>query len=348
MADLNDGRVDLRRSRGRFIAFGLVAALLFVALGGRLFQLQVVNGEVYASRVAADRTVEVPEPAPRGLIFDREGRPVAVNAPAWTVNVRPADLPPAQRGRILRRVAEITGADARTLRNRLDAFQGSPYDLVPVKRGIGRTAALLLGEEAQLLPGIVVQVAPVRQYLDDTGVVNGELLSQILGYTGPVTREDWARLQDRGYLRDDPIGKAGVEASFEDELRGEYGARLLERDASGRLLQVIETIREPEPGTNLMLTVDARAQRLATQALTWGMEVAGVSQGVVAVMNPQSGEILALVSLPTYDNNKFATGISAADFNVYLADPDRPLRNHAISDIYPPGSTYKLVTGIAA
>ena len=348
MADLNDGRVDLRRSRGRFIAFGLVAVLLFVALGGRLFQLQVVNGEVYAGRVAADRTVEVPVPAPRGLIFDREGRPVVVNVPAWTVNVRPADLPPAQRGRILRRVAEITGADARTLRNRLDAFQGSPYDLVPVERGIGRTAALLLGEEAQLLPGIVVQVAPVRQYLDDTGVVNGELLSQILGYTGPVTREDWARLQDRGYLRDDPIGKAGVEASFEDELRGEYGARLLERDASGRLLQVIETIREPEPGTNLMLTVDARAQRLATQALTWGMEVAGVSQGVVAVMNPQSGEILALVSLPTYDNNKFATGISAADFNVYLADPDRPLRNHAISDIYPPGSTYKLVTGIAA
>ena len=107
-------------------------------------------------------------------------------------------------------------------------------------------------------------------------------------------------------------------------------------------------MREPEPGTNLMLTIDAETQRLATQALTWGMDVADVSQGVIAVMNPQTGEILAMVSLPAYDNNKFAAGISVEDFNVYLSDPDRPLRNHAISDIYPPGSTFKLVTGIAA
>ena len=123
---------------------------------------------------------------------------------------------------------------------------------------------------------------------------------------------------------------------------------MVERDASGRLLDVIETIREPEPGTNLMLTIDADMQRLATQALTWGMDVADVSQGVTAVMNPQTGEILAMVSLPAYDNNKFAAGISADDFAVYLSDPNKPLRNHAISDIYPPGSTFKLVTAIAA
>jgi penicillin-binding protein 2 len=97
-----------------------------------------------------------------------------------------------------------------------------------------------------------------------------------------------------------------------------------------------------------MLTIDGEIQRDATRALTWGMNAANVSQGVTIVMNPQTGEILAMVSLPAYDNNKFASGISVDDFNVYLADPDRPLRNHAISDIYPPGSTYKLVTGIAA
>jgi penicillin-binding protein 2 len=111
---------------------------------------------------------------------------------------------------------------------------------------------------------------------------------------------------------------------------------------------VIETVQEPMPGTNLMLTIDAEVQRLAEQALRWGMDAADVSQGVTVVMNPQTGEILAMVSLPAYDNNKFASGISVEDFNVYLADPNRPLRNHAISDIYPPGSTYKLVTGIAA
>ena len=348
MADLNDGRVDLRRSRGRFIAFSVAAALLLMGLGGRLFQLQVVNGDVYAGRAAADRTVEVPIPAARGLIFDREGRPMAVSVPSWTVKVRPADLPAADRFRVIARVAELTGADRRTLRARLEAFNGSPFDLVPIQRGVGRAAALLIGEEAEDLPGVEIAVEPIREYLDETGEPGGLLLSHVIGYTGPIDREELDALEVDGYLRDDVIGKAGVEASFEDALRGTYGAQLVERDASGRQLKVVETIREPVAGRNLMLTIDADVQRLATQALTWGMEVAGVSQGVTVVMNPQTGEILAMVSLPAYDNNKFAGGISTEDYGVYLADPDRPLRNHAISDIYPPGSTYKLVTGIAA
>jgi penicillin-binding protein 2 len=348
MADLNDGRVDLPRSQSRFIAFSVIAALLLVALGGRLFHLQIVNGEVYSGRAAADRTVEVPIPAPRGLIFDRAGRPVAVSIPSWTVKVRPADLPPGERFRVLARVAEITGADRAAMRARLEAFSGSPYDLVPVERGVSREAALLIGEEAERLPGIVMAVEPIRQYLDETGAPGGQLLSHVAGYTGPITRDELEAPEWQGYLRDDVIGKAGVEASYEATLRGTYGRQLVERDASGRQLKVVDTIQAPTPGTNLMLTIDAEMQREATQALTWGMEVADVSQGVTVVMNPQTGEILAMVSLPAYDNNKFAGGISTEDFNVYLADPDKPLRNHAISDIYPPGSTYKLVTGIAA
>ena len=348
MADLNDGRLDLRRSRGRFVAFGVVAALLFTALGGRLFQLQVVSGDEYARRAAADRSVEVAIPAPRGLVFDRAGRPLAVNTPSWTVKVRPADLPAEDRLRVLARISQLTDVGIAVLRDRLDAFRGSPFDLVPVLRGIDREAALIIGEEAGSLPGVVVEVEPIRRYLDETGAPNGSLMAHIVGYTGPVSPDELAELEGDGYLRDDVIGKAGVEASFENELRGTYGAERVERDASGRLTKVIETVRDPEPGTNLALTIDAETQRLATDALTWGMDVAGVSQGVTVVMNPQTGEILAMVSLPSYDNNKFAAGISTEDFNVYLTDPDRPLRNHAISDIYPPGSTYKLVTGIAA
>jgi len=348
MADLNDGRVDLRRSRGRFVAFGVAAVLVFTALGGRLFQLQVLGGEDYARRAAADRTVEVPIPAPRGLVFDRQGRAVAVNTPSWTVKVRPADLPEHDRRRVLARVARLTDVRASVLDARLSAFQGSPFDLVPVLRGVDREAALIIGEESESLPGVVVEVDAVREYLDERGAANGELLAHILGYTGPISRDELAARPSSGYLRDDVIGKTGIEASFEHELRGTYGARLVERNASGRLQEVIETIREPEPGTNLMLTIDADMQRLAETALTWGMDVARVSQGVTIVMNPQTGEILAMVSLPAYDNNLFARGISTDDYNVYLTDPDRPLRNHAIADIYPPGSTYKLVTAIAA
>ncbi|HTE65462.1 MAG TPA: penicillin-binding transpeptidase domain-containing protein, partial [Candidatus Binatia bacterium] len=125
-------------------------------------------------------------------------------------------------------------------------------------------------------------------------------------------------------------------------------SQLFERDASGRPVKVIRTLSDPEPGKNLMLTVDARMQRVATDALRWGMEAVGVEQGVTIVMNPQTGEILAMVSLPAYDNNKFAAGISADDYAIYLADEAKPLRNHAIADIFPPGSTFKLVTGLAA
>lgn len=348
MADLNEGRLDLPRSRARFISFGVAAALLFTVLGARLFQLQVVSGDRYAAEAVAIRTVEVPIRSPRGLVFDRQGRPVVVNVPSWTVKVRPADLPDTGVGRVLRRVARLTGADARALQNRLEAFQGSPFELVPLERGISRQAALMIGEQAEALPGVVVEVDPVRRYLNERGDADGRLLSHALGYVGPVNLTEYQELADAGYLRDDLIGRAGIEATFEEELRGTYGMELMERDAQGRPIKTIETLVEPQTGKNLMLTIDSRMQRIATKSLQWGIKAVGLEQGVTVVMNPQTGEILAMVSLPAYDNNKFAAGISAEDYGVYLNDPARPLRNHAIADIFPPGSTFKLVTGLAA
>jgi penicillin-binding protein 2 len=350
MADLNEGRVDLPRSRPRFIAFTLSAALLFTMLGGRLFQMQVLNGTLYADRAAAARTVDVPIKAPRGLIFDRTGRPVAVNIPSWTVDAIPADLPVKDDAReaVLTRVATTAGAKLATLTDRLKAYHGSPYDHVPLLRAITREQALLLAEAADDLPGISIEVNPVREYLDETGKVDGSLLAHLIGYTGPVSQDQLKALTAKGYLPDDAIGKDGVEATYEDVLRGTYGKEQVERDAAGRPIKVVSTSQQPVAGHNLMLTIDARLQRMATDALTWGMQAAGVKQGVTIVLNPQTGEILAMVSLPNYDNNKFATGISAADFRSYVSNPNQPLRNHAISDIYPPGSTFKLVTGTAA
>jgi penicillin-binding protein 2 len=348
MADLNEGRLDLPRSRARFIAFAVASALVLSVLGARLFHLQVVRGEEYAAQATRARTIEIPVRAPRGLVFDREGRSLVVNVPSWTVKVRPADLPATGTGRILRRVAELTGSSASLLRQRIDAFRGSPYDLVPIERGVTREAALIIGEEADTLPGVVVEVDPVRRYLDDRGETNGPMLSHVLGYTGPINLDEFRDLSDDGYLRDDVIGRAGIEASFEAALRGTYGAELWERDASGRAVKSLETVQEAVAGKNLMLTLDARMQRVATDALRWGMKAVGVEQGVTIVMNPQTGEILAMVSLPAYDNNQFAVGISADEYQAYLDNPAKPLRNHAIADIYPPGSTFKVVTGLAA
>jgi penicillin-binding protein 2 len=348
MADLNDGRLDLPRSRPRFIAFGIVAVVLFGALTGRLFQLQILEGDFYTEQATATRTLEVAVPAARGLIFDRAGRPIAENVPSWTVKIRPADLPAGERAAVTARLASLVNVDASEIRAIVDAYRGSPYDLLPVARGVSRETALLIGEQAASLPGVKVEVEPVRRYLDETGAVNGSLLSHIVGYTGPVDERELIELEADGYLPDDVIGRAGVEASFEAVLRGRYGLEVVERDAAGRTGEVIETVSEPVAGTNLMLTIDAGVQRMAEDALRWGMEAADVSQGVTIVMNPQTGEILAMVSLPAYDNNKFAAGISPSEYAVYLNDPTRPLRNHAISDIYPPGSTYKLVTALAA
>jgi len=273
-----------------------------------------------------------------------------VNLPSWTLYARPADLPKdaQQLGAVLSRVATLSGVQAAVLRGRLAVFNGSPFDLVPLAHDLSRDASLLIGEEHQQLPGISVGAVATRQYLDEAGAVDGALLSPLVGYTGPVSQGELRNLASRGYLRDDAIGRDGVEATYESELRGTYGSALWERDASGRAVKVLEKVRDPVPGKNLMLTIDARLQRLATQTLEWGLKAAGVAQGVTIVMNPQTGEILAMVSLPTYDNNKFAAGISPADYAAYLADPTKPLRNHAISDIYPPGSTFKLVTGLGA
>ncbi len=349
MADL-DAKATPLPSRARFVAASVAAVLVFGVLGGRLFQLQVVDGARYAARAEAARTVEVPIRAPRGLLFDREGRPLAVNTPSWTLYARPADLPTIEstRSAVLARAAQLSGVPVSVLRQRLAAFSGSPFDLLPLGHDISRDAALLIGEEQEQLPGITVGAEATRQYLDETGAPNGELLSHLVGYTGPVSRGELADLTALGYLRDDSIGRDGVESSFEAALRGTYGSELLERDAAGRPVKVLQRLSDPVPGKNLMLTVDARMQRIATETLEWGLKAAGVAQGVTIIMNPQTGEILAMVSLPTYDNNKFAAGISTTDFAAYLADPTKPLRNHAIADIYPPGSTFKLVTGLAA
>lgn len=347
MTTLRGAGAATHPSAARFAIFGLATALLLASLATRLFQLQVGDVSVAAAPPAA-RSAELPLPAPRGLLFDREGRRVAVNVASWTVSVHPAELPVTEHNRVLRRIAEVTGARFLTLRDSLARHPASSADPVRLLRGIPREAALLLIEETPRLPGVSVAVEPMRRYLDDTGSASGELLAHVVGYIGPVTEDDLERLAPGAYRHDDLVGKMGVEAAFEDLLRGSDGSMLVERDATGETADVVQTLRPAEPGTNLMLTVDARMQRLATEALAWGVEAAGVRQGATVVMDPQTGAILAMVSLPSYDTNLFAQGIGRGAFEAYVADMDGPLRNHAISDIHPPGSTYKLVTGIAA
>ena len=202
--------------------------------------------------------------------------------------------------------------------------------------------ARIVSESVDELPGVDVSVDTVREYPD------GPLLSQVVGYTGAIDGGTYDRLKPKGYLADDIIGKAGVEASFESALRGTYGKELVERDATGRDVQVLRTLQQAVPGASLTLTIDKTIQKEATAALKWGMRAAGLKRGVFIVMNPQTGEVLALVSLPTYDNNLFSGGISSKDFRRLVENKNEPLTNQAVQGNFPPGSTYKLVTGTGA
>jgi penicillin-binding protein 2 len=337
-----DGRPVRDRRVIRFVAFGVAVILGIGALTARLFYLQIANGAQFAVLAQSNRTVLRPIVSPRGLIYDRNGTVLVSNVPSWTIKIRPADLPFSQRDEVAQRLARLIGMDPAEIIATIDANPGSRFDLLRVAQDVPEATARLIAEARFDLPGVEVVVEARREY------PTGPLLSQIIGYTGPVTAEQLPDLREEGYLPDDLIGKAGVEAVYETALRGTYGAESVERDASGRRLQVLETVRDAEPGSSLTLTLDTVQQEYAEKALRWGMDEIGMTRGVVIAMNPQTGEILAMVSLPTYDNNLFAGGISNAEFSALLEDPDKPLINHAINAHYPPGSTYKLVAGTGA
>ncbi|CAN5790887.1 penicillin-binding protein 2 [soil metagenome] len=324
----------------RFIVFALIIALVVTALGLRLFTLQIVSGGYYADLARENRIRLQPVRAPRGLIFDRTGRQLVDNVATFAVKARPADLPFSQRPAVIERLATLLGIPAEDITEALDRAATNRFELANVASGVPEEIALIIREEHLELPGVEVVVEPQREY------PYGELVAHVLGFTGAVTPDELARLGSLGYLHDDTIGKQGVETTFEEVLRGEYGVEQIEVDARGEAVRLLRTLQPAEPGDSLELTIDVDIQRDAETALRWAMDLVGLEQGVVMVMNPQTGEILAMVSLPSYDNNLFSDGISTADYQALLNAPGAPLRNHAISDHIPPGSTYKLVTGV--
>ena len=337
--DYLDRRVEPARRLSRFLVFGLAVVIALSALTARLFYLQIANGVEFTAMAEQNRTALEAIRAPRGLIFDRDGRPLVTNAAMYSVKVRAADIPEERRDEVVERLAALLAMDIADINAAIDANPGSRFDLVRVAEDVDEATAGIIAESRTELPGVEVVVEATRSY------PQGPLLAQILGYTGPVSAEQLEDLRDDGYLPDDWLGKSGVEAQYETDLRGVYGLESVARSPSGRRGDVLRTIRDAEPGNSLTLTIDVEEQKHAEKALKWAMKSIGMKRGVVIVMNPQTGEVIAMVSLPTYDNNDFARGISNADFKKLIEDPDKPLTNHAVQAHYPPGSTYKLVAG---
>jgi penicillin-binding protein 2 len=340
---VNESMLSHNRERDRrpirFVVFGIITVIVFGLLTTRLAYLQITNGTQLAAKAESQRTADEAIPATRGLIYDRKGRLLVRNVATWAVKITPSELPFSQRDDVATKLADLLDMDKADILATIDSAPGSRFDPVRIAQDIPERTARVVSESSDTLPGVSVAVETRREYPD------GPLMAQILGYTGPIDGPTYTKLKAAGYLPDDLIGKTGIESTFESQLRGTYGIQVVEKDATGKDVQVLANKQGAIPGASLTLTIDRTIQREATRALKWGMKAAGLKRGVFIVMNPQTGEVLALVSLPTYDNNLFARGISAKAFKKLLNDKNKPLTNHAVQAHYPPGSTFKLVTG---
>ena len=327
----------------RFIAIAMAIVVVFTGLSVRLWDLQVVNGARYRTLAEQNRLLRLPVEAERGMIVDRNGKVLARNLPGFAVTVIPVDLPRAKQAALAQTLGVLVGREATDVSKAIDVQRRrNPYEPVKISlRPVARDVALLLTERAEMFPGVRVEAESIRYYEDAV------LYSPLLGYVGPVTEEEFAALREKGYLQTDLIGRTGLESVYEAYLRGGYGWREIERDASQREIKQL-AYSPPTVGNSVVLTIDHRLQMLIESELKKGVDEDKFTQAVGIAMNPQNGEILAMYSNPGYDNNWFINGITPDQMKQLNTDDRRPLVNKAIGDIYPPGSTFKMVTGLSA
>lgn len=355
-----EGRRAEPRNIYRFGAFVVVVALGVTALTYKMVDLQIVpHASAYAIQSVSTTAVQT-IPASRGLIRDASGAPLAENVDDYTVTVTPSDLSLAQEPVVAERLGSILNMNPIDIETTIDSATGSLYEPVKIADNVPVAVARFIEENGDSLPGVNIAVVSRREY------PTGPLFSEILGYTGQITKPQYDDLKANGYYTgellppagtkppdlsysaSDVVGQNGLEASYEAQLRGVPGDQTVALDAAGKAQPGLVTPHKlPIPGDSLTLTIDTHEQQIAQKALAFGLSASGVTKGVIIVENPQNGNILAMVSLPSYDNQKFADGISESDFQQLLASPDQPLLNKAMAAQYAPGSTYKLVTGTA-
>lgn len=339
-------------ARQKIIYFGLLVLVMFGILSVQLARMQLIKGETYTARAETNRLrLEITLP-PRGLIYDRNGVPLVENIPSYAAALVAADVPDLDASTepptcterckaIVIELQEVTGVPAGEIEAILfdRAESNDPFTPAIVKENLDQATAFTLREKLADLPGVRVVVEPQRNYLEPV------LLSHILGFVGPVYAEDYEDLAPAGYQLNDRVGKAGVELTYESLLRGSTGNKAVETDSSGREIAVIDSTAAT-PGLNIVLSIDVQLQRKVEEILRAGM---GESLNAAAiVINVNTGDILSLVSLPNYDSNVFTGEVDQVALNAFVEDPAKPMLNHAIAEMYAPGSTFKQITGLAA
>ncbi len=334
------GATPKPRWSARLIALATLVVLVVAGLAIKLAQLQVSDGSFLAGLARANTVHRIVLEAERGIIYDRHGAPLVGNTPVWNLEVVPAALPgdAVSRANEFAELARMTGVAEDQLVASLAV--ADPYAHVRIGTSLDEAHYLAVSERLPQLAGVSVAERAIRTYADPL------IFGHVLGYVGPLNDADVKRLAPLGYQPDEVVGKVGVEAGLEARLRGTDGWADVEVDARGQIVRTLTT-QPPVPGQAVYLSIDAGLQRATAQSLAAGLQRDGKTAGASVVIDPRTGEVLALVSLPGYDTNLFTRGISQADYSKLLTDPDRPLLNRAIAGQYAPGSTFKMVTAIA-
>ena len=374
----NRGNTSERLEGWRIKVLYFMIFAIFGYYAIRLFDLQILHSNTYLGQSVENRTREISVTTQRGIILDRKGVVLARNIASYNVIITPANLPgdptiepltgavekvyrelsqliniPVSNGQLNEETVRLftpCQTDFGIKEIVVIADTNAPYTPVRVACDVDKNTAMQIGEKSGDWPGVEIEVIPIREY------PTGEMTSEIIGFLGPIPAVLEEEYRAKGFVPNrDKVGYAGVESSLNEQLSGKNGTRLVEVDVAGKELRDLEAPQPAIPGENVVLTIDTRLQAATKAALVgeiewWNRYFNNIrsSNGVAIAINPKTGEILSLVSFPTFENNRMARFIPAYYYEQLSRDPNRPLFNHAISAEHPPGSVYKLSTAIGA
>ncbi|GAA4998495.1 penicillin-binding protein 2 [Streptomyces siamensis] len=353
----------------RLVVIQILVLSLLGTLGGRLWYLQIRNGDEYAKEASGNHVQQVVQPAVRGSILDARGVPIADNETRLVVSASRTDLLKMKDDgkAVLTKLAAVLGMKPKDVMEKVrlcDAktpqpcWNGSPYQPIPITDEATPRQALQIRERSEDFPGITAEPEAVRRYAAP-GKAN---TAQVLGYLSPVTDDEITKAKDTDspYLRSDQVGRSGLEREYDKELRGKAGVTRYEVDNLGRVIGKAKS-DAAEPGANLVTSIDARVQRVAEYELNEAMKIARTQfdkitgenykadSGAVVVMEAKTGRVVAMASNPSYDPNAWVGGISGKDYTRLTGKKSNyPLLNRAIQGQSAPGSTFKVVSTAAA
>jgi penicillin-binding protein 2 len=328
-----DGERLLRR---RFFILTVIFAGSIGLLVLYLFYLQIIRGVEYSQKARDVSQRETPILAQRGEIFDRNNEPLVFNIDSFAVDVIPGEVKTAEIPALFARLSQILSVPIADIEKRVPPKNYKLFQPIEVKGGVSLQTIAYLAEHIDGLPGVSWHNKPIRSYVQEGS------LAHVIGYVGDITRDELQVLYNKGYAADSVLGKSGIEKQYEDVLRGKDGQSyrvvdVREQSQSGEGGIVVP----PVAGRDIVLTIDTRIQKVAEQAL-------GPRKGSVVVLKPATGEILALVSYPTFDPNKFFSPDASQYLTKLSLDPSSPFLDRAIQSVYPPASVFKIVmtTGV--